>query len=67
MQLYKAEYKPTWRLIDEIMPPIGTKVLFKSKHGPAVIGIYYAESGWDYWCPLPSHSTAQKQKHNQVN
>ena len=55
-----SELKPTWREIKTDPPPLGTKVLFKPAIGPAAIGIYYPESGWDYWCPLPSHTPEQK-------
>ena len=61
MERYKSELKPTWRLIAEEKPPLGAKVLFKSNHGAATLGVYYPESEWVWWCPLPSHTEEQKQ------
>lgn len=60
MSRYLSELKPTWRLIKDIPPPKATKLLFKPANGPAVIGVWYEQCGWDYWCPLPSHTEEQK-------
>ena len=58
----KSELFPTWRSVEEEPPPLGVKMLFKPDHGPAVIGVYYQESKWTWWCPLPSHTHTQKEK-----
>ena len=55
-----SELKPLWRDVKTNPPPIGGKMLFKPDNGPAVIGVYYPESGWAWWSPLPSHSPEQK-------
>ena len=60
MERYKSELKPTWRLIADEKPPMGVKLLFKTNFGAATIGTYYPESGWEWWCPLPSHTEEQK-------
>jgi hypothetical protein len=39
---------------------MGMKLLFKPDAGPAVIGVFYPESGWKWWSPLPSHTATQK-------
>lgn len=56
-----AQYKPKWRRVDKYPPPLGGKCLFKTARGPAVIGVWYAESGWVFWCSLPAHSVEDKE------
>lgn len=56
-----TEYAPTWRRITrETRPPIGRKALFKTDHGQPVIGTWYEDSCWTWWCPLPKHSAEDK-------
>lgn len=57
---HKSELKPYWRNIETDPPPLGMKLLFRPDAGAAVIGIYYPESQWKWWCPLPSHTPEQK-------
>jgi hypothetical protein len=56
-----TEYAPTWKRIDHKNPPKNRKMLFKSNHGAATIGVYYPECGWDWYCGLPRHSEEDKQ------
>lgn len=58
---YLAEYMPTWKRIDPARPPKAMKMLFKPTNGPAVIGVWYEECGWDWYCPLPKHAPEDKQ------
>lgn len=57
---HQSELKPTWRDVETTPPPLGMKLLFKPDSGPAVIGVFYPESGWKWWSPLPSHTSTQK-------
>lgn len=57
---YLAELGPTWRRIDEIPPPKNCKLLFRSLYGGVCVGVWYAESGWAFWAPLPKHTDADK-------
>jgi hypothetical protein len=57
---HKSEVNPQWRNIEANPPPLGMKLLFKPDHGAAVIGIFYPESGWKWWSPLPGHTAEQK-------
>lgn len=57
---HKSELKPMWRDVKSDPPPLGAKMLFKPDAGPAVIGVFYPESGWKWWSPLPSHTAEQK-------
>jgi hypothetical protein len=61
-QLYKAEYKPEWKEIDSTFRYKGVKLLFKTDHGPAVIGVWYEGCEWQWYCSLPMHSEADKKK-----
>lgn len=51
---HQAEYRPTWKSIAEYPPPHGTKVLLRTKYGTAIIGVYYPEGEFKYWCGLPT-------------
>ena len=55
-----SEYRPYWRRVDKYPPPKGVKLLFREIHGPAVSGVWYAESRWAFWCPLPAHTEEDK-------
>lgn len=57
---HRSELKPTWRNIKTDPPPMSAKLLFKPDNGQAVIGTYYPESGWTWWCSLPAHTPEQK-------
>lgn len=57
---HQSELKPMWRDIETTPPPLGMKLLFKQDTGPAAIGIYYPESGWKWWSPLPGHTATQR-------
>lgn len=57
---HHSEFMPLWKRIDHNNPPKNRKMLFKSSHGAAVIGVYYPESGWDWYCGLPKHTEADK-------
>lgn len=59
---HKSELRPMWRDIEKEPPPLGMKLLFKPDNGPATIGIYYPESGWKWWCALPSHTKEQRKQ-----
>lgn len=61
-----VEYKPKWRRVDLFPPPLGAKCLFKEARGPAVIGVWYPESGWLFWCSLPKHSPEDKEYINSL-
>lgn len=58
---HHVEYRPQWRRVDKHPPPLGAKCLFKGLRGPAVIGIYYPESEWTFWCSLPKHSEEDRE------
>lgn len=57
---YMAELGPTWRRIDKIPPPKNCKLLFRSLYGGVVVGVWYKESGWAFWAPLPKHTDEDK-------
>jgi hypothetical protein len=59
---YVSELKPTWREIAEQPPPLGTKALFKSWYGGAVVGMWYEGCDFVFWAPLPSFTPEQKMK-----
>lgn len=56
-----AEIGPTWRRIDLIPPPKNCKLLFRSLHGGVCVGVWYPESGWAFWAPLPKHTAEDKE------
>ena len=58
---YKAEYAPTWKRIEIIPPPNGTKILLRTKYGTAIIGQYYPEGDFTHWCGLPKLSKEEKE------
>ena len=58
---HMSEYGTTWRRVDEVPPPIGVKLLFKTLHGQLVPGVWYKESGWAFWAPVPKHSQKDKE------
>lgn len=55
-----SEYRPYWRHVDDGPFPRNAKCLWKTNRGAATIGVWYPESQWKWWCPLPSHSEADK-------
>ena len=59
---YIAEFKPAYRLQHEEPAPLGTKCIFLSPYGSAVIGHWYEGCGFVAWAPLPSLTTEQKEK-----
>ena len=50
---HQAEYRPTWKPVNEYPPPNGTKILLRTKYGTAVIGQYYPEGEFTHWTGLP--------------
>lgn len=56
-----TELGPLWRRIDKIPPPKGVKLWFKTLNGAAVTGVWYAESNWAFWSPLPKHTSEDKE------
>lgn len=59
---YEAELAPMWRLQEEEPAPLGTKLLFLTPYGHAVVGHYYNGCDFLAWCRLPALTTTQKQK-----
>lgn len=55
-----TEYAPTWKRVDKHTPPKNVKLLFRSRFGALVVGVWYDEAGWDFWCPMPKHSEEDK-------
>jgi len=51
---HQAEYRPTWKSVSEYPPPNGTKILLRTKYGTAIVGQYYPEGEFEYWCGLPT-------------
>ena len=49
---YLAEFKPAYRLQHEEPAPLGTKCIFLSPYGSAVIGHWYEGCGFVAWAPL---------------
>ena len=50
-----------WRRIDKFPPPKNVKLLFKTKYGPLVTGIWYPESEWVFWSFLPKLEPEDKE------
>jgi hypothetical protein len=59
---YQSEYMPVWKRISYYPPPKGTKILLRLKHGTAIIGQYYDESGATHWAGLPRLSKEDKEE-----
>jgi hypothetical protein len=60
-----TEYRPTWKHFDTNNPPAwvkSKKMLFKTNHGNAIIGVFYPGCGWCWAAGLPTHSPEDKQK-----
>jgi hypothetical protein len=55
-----AEIGPMWRRIDRVPPPKNCKMLFRSLYGGVTVGVWYPESGWAFWSPLPKHTDEDK-------
>lgn len=58
-----TEYAPVWKRFDPENPPSwvkAKKMLFKTDHGAAVIGVFYPGCGWCWACGLPKHSEEDK-------
>jgi hypothetical protein len=48
-----SEYAPTWKSIEDVPPPAGTKIILRTEYGTAIIGQYYPDVGYTHWCGLP--------------
>lgn len=59
---YVAEFHPEYRLQSEEPAPLGTKCIFLSPYGSAVIGKWYDQCGFLAWAPLPTLTPEQKEK-----
>lgn len=59
---YLSELRPQYRLVVEQKPPMGVKIILKTRHGGAVIGQYYDDGDFVAWAPLPSFTFEQKEK-----
>lgn len=57
---HMTEFRPMWRRVDKHPPPKGMKLLFRTLNGPLVSGVWYAESKWAFWSPMPGHSEEDK-------
>lgn len=55
-----AELMPVWKRIDPNHPPKNRKMLFKTDHGAAVIGVWYEGCCFTWYCGLPRHSDTDK-------
>jgi hypothetical protein len=58
-----TEFAPVWKRIDPDNPPAwvkNKKMLFKTDHGAATIGVHYPGCGWNWACGLPKHSEEDK-------
>jgi hypothetical protein len=56
-----SEVGPMWRRVDKHPPPKGMKLLFRTLNGPLVTGVWYAESQWAFWSPMPGHTPEDKE------
>lgn len=61
-----AELAPLWRMQSEEPAPLGTKCIFMTPYGSAVIGHWYTGCGFVCWCPLPKLTSEQKRKVQEV-
>ena len=55
-----TELGPMWRRVDLYPPPKNERLLFRTLFGRLVEGVWYAESKWVFWCPMPKHSEEDK-------
>lgn len=58
-----TELAPTWKRIDPNDPPAwarNAKMIFKTDHGAATIGVWYPGCEWTWACGLPKHTPEQK-------
>lgn len=59
---YIAEINPQFRLQVDEPAPLGTKCIFLTPYGSAVIGHWYAGCEFIAWCPLPKLNEKQKDR-----
>lgn len=55
-----TELGPMWRRVDLYPPPKNERLLFRTLFGRLVEGVWYPESRWAFWCPMPKHSEEDK-------
>ena len=57
---YIAEVAPIWKMQEDEPAPLGTKCIFMTPYGSAVIGNWYVGCGFIAWCALPKLLPEQK-------
>ena len=59
---YISEFRPQYRLQFEEPAPLGTKCIFLTPYGSAVVGHWYSGCEFVAWSPLPKLTAVQHEK-----